>query len=132
HVDDKFLCNYRADGLIVATPTGSTAHALSSGGPILCPTLENIVLVPVLSHNLSSRPIVVSSKSKIKIIFNDDNPTDLLVLCDGQTQTVMQGGIINIRKAEEKLRLLHPIDYNYFETLRSKLNWEKEHKKGRK
>ena len=126
YVDKEFLCNYRADGLIVATPTGSTAHALSSGGPILHPTLENIVLVPVLSHNLSSRPIVIDSKSKIEIVFDRSNPTDLLVLCDGQTQTMMQGGVIKISKAKEKLRLLHPKDYNYFETLRTKLHWEKE------
>jgi len=128
YVDKVFLCNYRADGLIVATPTGSTAHALSSGGPILCPTLENIVLVPVLSHNLSSRPIVVSSKSKIEIVFDRSNLTDLLVLCDGQTQTMMQGGVIEIKQAREKLSLLHPTDYNYFETLRTKLHWEKETK----
>lgn len=126
-IDQKFLCNYRADGLIVATPTGSTAHALSSGGPILYPTLENIVLVPVLSHNLSSRPIVLSSQSKIKIIFNEHNSTDLLVLCDGQTQTMLQGGVIKIKRAKDRLRLLHPKDYNYFETLRTKLNWEREH-----
>ncbi|MDR1057084.1 MAG: NAD(+) kinase [Coxiellaceae bacterium] len=128
-VDQKFLCGYRADGLIVATPTGSTAHALSSDGPILYPTLDNIVLVPVLSHNLSSRPIVISSKSKIKIIFDETNTTDLLVLCDGQIQTMTQGDTIIIRKAKEKLRLLHPIDYSYFETLRTKLHWEKEPKK---
>lgn len=127
-VDQQFLCNYRADGLIIATPTGSTAHALSSGGPILHPTLESIALVPILSHNLSSRPIVISSESKIEIIFNKNNPTDLLALYDGQTQILMQGGKILISKAKEKLRLLHPVDYNYFETLRTKLNWEKEHK----
>ncbi len=132
YVDQKFLCNYRADGLIIATPTGSTAHALSSGGPILYPTLENVVLVPVLSHNLSSRPIVISSNSKIKIVFNESNPTDLLVLCDGQTQTMLQGGTIKISKAKEKLRLLHPADYNYFEILRTKLNWEKDHKKSKR
>lgn len=129
YVNQKFLCNYRADGLIIATPTGSTAHALSSGGPILYPTLENVVLVPVLSHNLSSRPIVISSKNKIKVVFNESNPTDLLVLCDGQTQTMLQGGTIKIGKAKQKLCLLHPADYNYFEILRTKLNWEKEHKK---
>lgn len=129
YVDQQFLCNYRADGLIVATPTGSTAHALSSGGPILHPTLENIVLVPMQSHNLSSRPIVIASKSEIKITFNEDNIADLLVICDGQTQTIAHGGAIKISKAKEKLRLLHPTDYNYFETLRTKLNWEKEYKK---
>lgn len=125
YVDQQFLCNYRADGLIIATPTGSTAHALSSGGPILYPTLDNIVLVPMLSHNLSSRPIVIENKSRIKIIFNKNKKTDLLILCDGQTQTLLQEGTIKISKAKEKLRLIHPIDYDYFETLRTKLNWEK-------
>ncbi len=132
YVNQKFLCNYRADGLIIATPTGSTAHALSSGGPILYPTLENIVLVPMLSHNLSSRPIVLSSNSKIKIVFNKSNSTDLIILCDGQNQTMLQGGVIKISKAKEKLRLLHPKDYSYFEVLRTKLNWEKEHNKAKR
>lgn len=125
HVDQQFLCNYYADGLIIATPTGSTAHALSGGGPILHPNLETVVLVPMLSHNLSSRPIVIKSDSIIKIIFNRANTTDLLVRCDGQTQTSLQGSTVKIKKSKEKLRLLHPIDYNYFETLRSKLHWEK-------
>ena len=129
YIDQQFLCNYRSDGLIIATPTGSTAHALSSGGPIIHPTLKNIVLVPVLSHNLSSRPIVISNKSNIEIAFNENNLANLLVLCDGQTQTNIHSGPIKISKAKERLRLLHPTDYNYFETLRTKLNWEKENKK---
>lgn len=129
HVDEQFLCNYRADGVIVATPTGSTAHALSSGGPILHPTLENIVLVPMQSHNLSSRPIVLKSESEIAITFNQKNIMDLLVVCDGQIQTTVHGGAVKIKKTTEKLQLLHPIDYNYFETLRTKLNWEKDYKK---
>jgi NAD+ kinase len=124
YVDKHFLCNYHADGLIIATPTGSTAHALSSGGPILHPTLETVVLVPMLSHNLSSRPIVIKNDSIIKVIFNNANTADLLVRCDGQVQTMLHGSSIKIKKAKEKLRLLHPIDYNYFETLRTKLHWE--------
>ena len=96
------------------------------------PALENIVLVPVLSHNLSSRPIVISSKSEIEIVYDRSSSTDLLVLCDGQTQTVLQSGAIKIKKAREKLRLLHPQNYNYFETLRTKLNWEKGNKKIKK
>ncbi|EKD45923.1 MAG: inorganic polyphosphate/ATP-NAD kinase [uncultured bacterium] len=128
YVDQQFLCNYRADGLIIATPTGSTAHALSCGGPILHPALENIVLVPVLSHNLSSRPIVISAESQIEIVFDESNLSNLLILCDGQTQTNIHSGPIKISKAKERLRLLHPTNYNYFETLRTKLNWEKKHR----
>ncbi len=128
YVDEHFLCNYRADGLIVATPTGSTAHALSSGGPILYPSIDNIVLVPILSHNLSSRPIVISGDSKIKIVFEKYNRSDLLVICDGQTQVMLQGGIVEVTKAKEKLRLLHPKEYNYFDILRNKLHWERGNK----
>jgi NAD+ kinase len=129
YLNHQFLCDYRADGLIISTPTGSTAHALSSGGPIIYPTLDNITIVPVLSHNLSSRPIVISNKNKITINFKKTNPASLLVLCDGQSQTMLQGGTITISKTKAKLRLLHPPGYNYFESLRSKLNWEKKHKK---
>ena len=125
-LDDKFLCKYRADGLIVATPTGSTAHALSGGGPILYPTLENIVLVPMFSHNLSSRPIVVDGNSNIEIIFTKPNKAELLVICDGHTKTQLRSGSVQISKAKEKLRLLHPTDYDYFDILRTKLNWERE------
>ena len=129
HVDQQFLCSYHADGLIIATPTGSTAHALSGGGPILHPALETVVLVPMLSHNLSSRPIVIKSDSIIKVVFNCTNTTDLLVRCDGQVQTTLQGSCsVKIKKSKKTLRLLHPTDYNYFETLRSKLHWEKEQK----
>lgn len=124
YVDRQFLCNYRADGLIIASPTGSTAHALSCGGPILHYTLEAVVLIPMLSHNLSSRPIVIKNDSVIKITFNNADSTDLLVRCDGQVQTMLQGSYVKIKKAKEKLRLLHPVDYNYFETLRTKLHWE--------
>lgn len=124
YVGQQFLCDYHADGLIIATPTGSTAHALSSGGPILHPALEAVVLVPMLSHNLSSRPIVIKSDSTIKIIFNSANTADLLVRCDGQVQTMLHGCSVKIKRAKEKLRLLHPTDYSYFEILRTKLHWE--------
>lgn len=124
YVNNQFVCDYNADGLIISTPTGSTAHALSGGGPILTPDLEAITLVPMFSHNLNSRPIVVKSDSIIKVVFNSTDATELLVRCDGQVQTMLHGGYIQIKKAEEKLRLLHPADYDYFETLRTKLHWE--------
>lgn len=125
YVDQQFLCNYHADGLIIATPTGSTAHALSGGGPILHPVLDAIVLVPMLSHNLSSRSIVIKNEGTIKVVFNNADTTDLLVRCDGQVQTILHGCYVEIKKAKEKLTLLHPTDYSYFETLRTKLHWEK-------
>jgi NAD+ kinase len=127
YIDDKFMCTYSADGLIISTPTGSTAHALSGGGPILHPNLQAIVLVPMLSHNLSSRPIVIDSASNIKLVVSQHNRKSAQINCDGKKQIVIpKGGYICIKKAEEKLKLLHPKDYDYFETLRSKLHWEKQ------
>lgn len=124
-VDDKFVCKYRADGLIVATPTGSTAHALSGGGPILYPELNAMVLVPMFSHNLSSRPIVIPAESQVKIELDKNNTEPARISCDGQMYVATTAGSsIHISKAREKLRLIHPLDYNYFEALRTKLHWE--------
>lgn len=125
HIDDKFVCDYRADGLIIATPTGSTAYALSGGGPIIQPNLEAISLVPMFSHNLTSRPIVINSQHAITITFYEKNTAAMHVSCDGQQRFLVPPcGKIYIHQAKQKLRLLHPLDYNYYETLRSKLNWE--------
>lgn len=126
YINDEFVCNQRADGLIVATPTGSTAYALSGGGPILHPTLDAIVLVPMFPHTLSSRPIVVRSNSKIRITIAKENDVSPYVSCDGQTRVaVAPGSDIQIQKKPQELRLIHPQDYNYYETLRRKLDWEK-------
>lgn len=125
NVNDKFVCSYRADGLIVATPTGSTAHALSGGGPILHPQLDAVTLVPMLSHNLSSRPIVINAENHIKITLAQHNTDPARLSCDGQMHTaIIPGCEINITKAQEKLHLIHPLDYDYFEALRTKLHWE--------
>lgn len=125
-IDEEFMCGYRADGIIISTPTGSTAHALSGGGPILYPELEAIVLLPMFSHNLSSRPIVIKSSSSIKIVLNDNCGDNYSISCDGKIHVLApNNNAIVIKKAEKKLRLLHPTDYNYFETLRSKLHWER-------
>lgn len=126
YVNDEFVCNQRADGLIVATPTGSTAYALSGGGPILHPQLCAIALVPMFPHTLSSRPIVVQGTSKIKIVIADHNDTSPYVSCDGQNRVaVSPGGQIHIHKKAKQLRLIHPEDYNYYDTLRKKLDWGK-------
>lgn len=125
-IDNQFVCDYRADGLIIATPTGSTAHALSGGGPILHPDLNAIVLVPMFSHNLSSRPIVVKNSSVIRIVINKNNHHDCRLSCDGQVQVfAAKDGEIHVKMSQHQLQLLHPLDYNYFETLRTKLHWEK-------
>lgn len=124
YINDQFVCKEYADGLIVATPTGSTAYALSGGGPILYPQLNAIVLLPMFAHTLSSRPLVVEGDSAIKIIIAKHNPIAATVSFDGQPpQTLPPGGSIHIQKKNQILRLVHPEDYHYFETLRSKLGW---------
>lgn len=125
-VNHQFVCSQRADGMIVATPTGSTAYALSGGGPILHPNLNAIVLVPMFPHTLSSRPIVISGDSHIIINICTNNETSPYVSCDGQKRVAIPaGGTIEIVKKPEPLRLIHPLDYHYFHTLREKLGWEK-------
>jgi NAD+ kinase len=124
-INDDYVCDYRADGLIVTTPTGSTAYALSGGGPILYPDLEAIAIVPMFSHNLSSRPIVIPSKYSITINISANNSYPLCLSCDGRDRiSIAPGSKVHIYRAQDTLRLLHPRDYDYFATLRSKLHWE--------
>lgn len=126
YVDSEFVCSDNSDGLIIATPTGSTAYALSGGGPILHPELNAIVLVPMFSHSLSSRPIVIEGNRKITILISPQNKTAPRLTCDGQTHLkAPTGSRITISKKQELLHLVHPLDYRYYETLRSKLHWGK-------
>ena len=123
-IEGQFVYSQRSDGLIVATPTGSTAYALSGGGPIMHPKLDALVLVPMFPHTLSSRPIVVDGNSEIKIHISDHNETYPHVSCDGQTHIVAKpGDILYIRKKPHKLRLIHPLGHNYYEICRTKLGW---------
>lgn len=123
-INDTFVIEQRADGLIVSTPTGSTAYALSGGGPIVHPALDAMLLVPMFPHTLSSRPIVVSGDSLIKIHLYPDNQVSPQVSSDGRSPTLMLGeSELHIQKHESRLRLVHPLDYHYYETLRSKLGW---------
>ena len=125
HIDGQFVSHYRADGLITATPTGSTAYALSAGGPILHPQLNALCLVPMFPHKLSSRPIVVNADSEISIHMSTNNHSEAHLSCDGrEPQLIYPQDCIKIKKNTQRLRLLHPLDYNYYETLRSKLGWE--------
>jgi len=125
YIDQQFVCKQRADGLIIATPTGSTAYALSGGGPILHPQLDAVVLVPMFPHTLSSRPIVVSGSSEIELHISARNPSDPHVSCDGQNRiAIPPNGRVRVNQKRQLLRLVHPLDYNYFKTLREKLKWE--------
>ncbi|MCK5640545.1 MAG: NAD(+) kinase [Gammaproteobacteria bacterium] len=122
HVNNQYVNTLRADGLIVSTPTGSTAYALSGGGPILSPSLDAIVLVPICPHAMSNRPIVIDGNSMIELIIKES--TQAQVSCDGQLNLSLQAGDhIHIRKNEHMLRLIHPKPHNHFETLRAKLSW---------
>lgn len=123
-IDDQFVYRQRSDGLITATPTGSTAYALSGGGPILHPSLEAVVMVPMHPHTLSSRPIVVDSHAKIELHLMPDNSLNPRLSCDGQVHfDAKPDDRIVIQRKTQELRLLHPTDYDYYYTLRSKLGW---------
>ncbi|ARG99104.1 NAD(+) kinase [Legionella micdadei] len=127
-INQQFVCRYRSDGLILSTPTGSTAYALSAGGPIMHPQLNAIVLVPMFSHSLSSRPLVVDGQVKIDLKISMRNESDLRVSCDGhESRMVKPGQLVSIEKNAQQLRLLHPCDYHYYDTLRIKLGWESKH-----
>lgn len=124
-IDGQLMCTQRADGLIVATPTGSTAYALSGGGPILHPQLDAVVLVPMFPHKLTSRPIVVSGNSDIKISIDKNNETAPRVSADGEDYINLESNqVIHIHKNQKPLTLIHPESYQYFSTLRTKLQWE--------
>lgn len=124
-VDDHFVCRQRADGLIIATSTGSTAYALSAGGPIMHPELNAIVMVPMLPHKLSSRPIVISAESVIKIILTSVHDSPARVSFDSHTErALIKDDMIHIAQSSKKFKLVHPNDYDYFQTLRDKLHWE--------
>ena len=121
-IDGKFMHKQRSDGLILATPTGTTAYSLSAGGPILHPDLDAIALVPISPHTLSNRPIVLNSTSKIEISLVQVD--DAQISYDGQFQLALEvGDKVLVQRAAKVIALLHPTDYCYFEMLRNKLNW---------
>jgi NAD+ kinase len=121
-IDGKFMHKQRSDGLILATPTGTTAYSLSAGGPILHPDLDAIALVPISPHTLSNRPIVLNSTCKIEISLVQVD--DAQISYDGQFLLALEvGDKVLVQRAAKDIALLHPTDYCYFEMLRNKLNW---------
>ncbi|MBF0182465.1 MAG: NAD(+)/NADH kinase [Magnetococcales bacterium] len=122
-MDDQFVFSGRADGLIVSTPTGSTAYALSAGGPIIHPALNAILLVPICPHTLTNRPIVVPGNGKVKITLAKHGPERLLTL-DGQAGfPLADGDRIVVWRSRHPLRVLHAPDRNHYAVLREKLRW---------
>ena len=121
-VDGRFVANQRADGLIIASPTGSTAYALSAGGPLLHPSISGWVLVPIASHTLSNRPIVLSDAGEvtIEIVAGRDASANF----DMQSlASLLHADRITVRRSEHQMRFLHPKGWSYFDTLRRKLHW---------
>jgi NAD+ kinase len=121
-VDGHFVANQRADGLIIATSTGSTAYSLSAGGPLLHPAIGGWVMVPIAPHTLSNRPIVLPSDSEIavEIVSGKDASANF----DMQSlASLLHGDRIVVRRSQHSLRLLHPVGWSYFDTLRKKLHW---------
>ncbi|PJE78370.1 NAD kinase [invertebrate metagenome] len=125
YIDGQFVYRQRSDGLVIATPTGSTAYALSGGGPIMHPKLDAFVLVPMFPHMLTNRPLVVDGESELKlVILQQHNKIDPQISCDGQTHVAtLPGDEICIRKKSDRLKMLHPLNHNFYEACRSKLRW---------
>jgi NAD+ kinase len=123
NVDGGFVCRYRADGLIVSTPTGSTAYSLSAGGPIVHPDVESFVITPICPHMLSDRPLVIRDSSSIEMKLSGDTESVFLTL-DGQRGIPMQpADLVRAARAKERLKLIQPPKKSYFEILRNKLKW---------
>lgn len=123
-IDGKFAFSQRSDGLIIATPTGSTAYSLSAGGPILTPNLNAVVLVPMNPHSLASRPLVIDGDSVVSMRFAQYNQPNLVISCDSQRLLPFSSDErVIVQKSPDTLKLLHLKDYNYFTVLGSKLGW---------
>ena len=123
-VDGIFVYSLDSDGLIVATPTGSTAYALSAGGPIMHPGLNAVVLVPMYPHSLGNRPIVVDGDSEIRIVVSPQETLEPQVSCDGQVlYTASAGDEFIVRKKDVPLKLIHPPEHTFYQACRSKLGW---------
>lgn len=124
HMDGTYVNRHRGDGLIVTTPTGSTAYALSGGGPIMAPGIDAIAMVPICPHTLSDRPVVVAADAGLSLSIDEPAGGHAQVMADGQRLSDMRDGdTLVIGRAQERVTLLHPMDYDYFRILRSKLAW---------
>lgn len=124
HINGRFLNSQRADGLVVATPTGSTAYAMSAGGPILDVDLDAVVLASVCPHTLSNRPLVIAASSIIDITLSENNITTAMVTCDGRPGHVLNpGDTVRIQRHPNRIDLLHLEDHDHYSILRAKLEW---------
>lgn len=123
-INEEFLTTFRADGLIISTPTGSTAYNLSAGGPILYPTMETFILTPICPFTLTNRPIIIPDTSVIQIKIKNESEEAVLLTFDGQVGfDLYYDDKVIIRKSEKKIKLFRPPDHSYFNILRTKLMW---------
>jgi NAD+ kinase len=124
HLDGTYVNTHAGDGIVIASATGSTAYALSCGGPIIEPHLDVLVVAPICPHTLSDRPIIVSALSEIEVKLLERPDTRAQVTCDGIVLGDFEpGDKLRIKTASERITLLHPSDYDYYRLLRSKLHW---------
>jgi len=124
YVADEFVTRVRADGLIIATPTGSTAYNLSAGGPIVQPNVDAMIITPIAPHTLTNRPIVIPGNSTVRVQPTMDARDEIVFTLDGQSAfPVHPGDEISVSRAAKPLRLIHPTTRSYFEVLRTKLKW---------
>mgnify|MGYP001328061510 FL=1 len=122
YINNKFICTYWSDGLIISTPTGSTGYSLSCGGPILTPDTKNLIITPISPHNLSLRSIIISDDSKIKLKIENQG-YNFLVSMDSRSYTFKGEQELIIKRTPFKANLIHPNNFDFFATLRKKLNW---------
>jgi len=129
HIDERYVNTHMGDGLIVATPTGSTAYALSCGGPILQPQQDAVVLVPICPHTLSDRPLVVPASHKVSVTILDRQDISADVVADGHSiGTLGPDDTLEITGSDDHVSLIHPPGYDYYEILRSKLHWGRDNR----
>ncbi len=123
-VDDQPVCTYIADGLIIATPTGSTAYSMAAGGPLLAPMLRSMVLTPICPHSLTQRPLVIGDHSKVRVEAAKGESGRLIISADGQELEILtHGKSLVVKKAAHTITLLQRAGHTYFDVLRAKLNW---------
>jgi len=122
-VNEQFVASYKADGLIVASPTGSTAYSLAAGGPILAPDVQAFVITPVAPHALTNRPLVIQDTATVEIFIKDSGDAGLLTLDGQQGTSLSDGDVVQCRKSECKVKLLKLRERSFFDVLRTKLKW---------
>lgn len=126
YINGAFVHTHRSDGMIISSPTGSTAYALSGGGPVVHPSLDALLLVPICPHSLANRPIVVDGNSSIEVVISTRETDQARLTFDGEIKLELApGDRVRVKKKDKKIRLIHPPEHDHFHILREKLHWSK-------